>query len=221
MAISFRKYKRNFISLCRRILENCDPGEFNEQALPSYTNPNPLMRFLFWRRVKIIMDHISELENLDICMDFGCGLGVMIPYLNRRVKQVYAVDLDVSLLKEIGDDQGWTKVEYLTNLGNLKNLHGKIDLILAMDVLEHVNDVEDILENFYELLSDDGIIIISGPTENQIYKIGRTLANFRGDYHERNIYDIIKKTEEKFKVLRIRTLFKLLPFFEIYTAKKI
>ena len=92
---------------------------------------------------------------------------------------------------------------------------------LSPEVLKHIKDFEEILENFYELLSDDGILIISGPTENQIYKMGRTLANFRGDYHERSIYDIIEKTEEKFKVLRIKTLFKLMPFFEIFTAKKI
>ena len=57
-----------------------------------------------------------------------------------------------------------------------------LDLIIAANVLEHVSDVKELLMVFMDKLKDDGIIIISGPTENRLYKLGRWIINFEGDF---------------------------------------
>jgi len=216
----FQQYKKHQIEIFKEILFTHEKHQFDEQALPSYTNPNPLMRYLFWERIKIVINSISYLRNLDTCLDFGCGLGTMVPFLLQKTKSLYVLDLDISLLKELGKKEGWKNVVYVTDLNQMKEQKGKLDLILALDVLEHVDNLPEVLDQFSQLLSENGKIIITGPTENLIYKIGRKLANYSGDYHERNIYDIKIEVEKRFEITSKRTLFRILPFFEIFIAKK-
>ena len=216
----FQQYKKHQIKIFKEILDTHESHQFDEQALPSYTNPNPLMRYLFWERIKIVINSISHLDSMNTCLDFGCGLGTMVPYMLEKTQALFVLDLDTTLLEELGEKQGWKNVDYVTDLKQLNNQKGKLDLILALDVLEHVDDLLEVLDQFSQLLSDNGKIIITGPTENFIYKIGRKLANYSGEYHERNIYDIKDEVEKRFEITSQKTLFRFLPFFEIFIAEK-
>lgn len=217
--LDFGSYQKSIVQLFQSLLKSNDQGIFDEQALPAYTNPNPLMRYLFWQRVKFVMGYINDLKNYDLCMDFGCGLGVMIPFLTNKAANIIAVDLDTSLLQKIGNEQKWKNVHYFQRIDNLAKYFGKVDLILAMDVLEHVQNLDETLANFKKLLSPQGSIIITGPTENVLYKIGRRIANYSGDYHRTDIYNIAEEFSKYFSISSYKTLFPVIKFFEIYIAK--
>jgi len=75
-----------------------------------------------------------------------------------------------------------------SDINDIKNI--KFDVIFTLDVLEHIENFKPILDKFQKLSHRKTKIIISGPTENIIYKLGRRLAGFRGGYHLKNIYDI-------------------------------
>lgn len=216
----FRNYKNYQIKLFKEILKTHKKKQFDEQALPSYTNPNPLMRYLFWERIRIVINYISSFHNISTCLDFGCGLGTMVPYLIHNTQSLIVLDLDTSLLQEIGEKEGWQEIIYVNRLDQLNKFKGKIDLILALDVLEHVDNLPDVLDLFSQLLSDEGNLVITGPTENFIYKLGRKLANYSGDYHIRNIYDVKTESEKYFRIVSQKTLFRMIPFFKIYIIKK-
>ena len=64
-------------------------------------------------------------------------------------------------------------------------LGGRFDTIFALDVLEHIPDLEKVSVKLKELIGDFGQLIISGPTENTFYHLGRRLAGFSGHYHVR------------------------------------
>lgn len=216
----FSQYKKHQITLFKEMLHTYPKNQFDEQALPSYTNPNPLMRYLFWERIRFVIKYLSSFNKINTCLDFGCGLGTMIPYLSQKVQSLFVLDLDISLLQEIGEKEGWQNVAYLDSLEQLNGFEGKIDFILALDVLEHVDNLSEILLCFSELLTKDGFILVSGPTENIFYKIGRRLANYSGHYHTRNVYDVKDEMEKHFLVSSLKTLYKPIPFFEIYVAKR-
>ncbi len=216
----FNRYKNIQVKIYKEIKSTCGKNQYDEQALPSYTNPNPLMRFLFWERIKVVIDYLSQLNKVNTCLDFGSGMGPAVPYLLENTESLFALDLDTSLLERLGKREGWKRIKYINNLNEIKEYSGKIDLILALDVLEHVDDLPTILSGFSQLLSRDGILVISGPTENFIYKIGRMLAHYSGDYHARNIYDVNIATKNYFEIVFQKTLFKAIPFFEIYSMKK-
>ena len=46
----FRNYQQATIARFEQIIQSHEKGYCDEQGLPSYTNPNPFMRWLTWRR---------------------------------------------------------------------------------------------------------------------------------------------------------------------------
>jgi 2-polyprenyl-3-methyl-5-hydroxy-6-metoxy-1,4-benzoquinol methylase len=95
------------------------------------------------------------------------------------------------------------------------------DLINALDVLEHVDDLSTTLRDLLNLLKPGGRLVISGPTENTFYKIGRKLAGpeFSGEYHERGTAEIKRELARGAGVRQIATLYWPAPLFEIFVAQ--
>ena len=67
---------------------------------------------------------------------------------------------------------------------------GHFRTILALDSLEHNEDVGAIVRRLAASLRDDGTLIVSGPTESGLYRLGRRIAGFGGHYHKQTVYDV-------------------------------
>ena len=198
----------------------CFKGTYDEQALPAYTNPNPLMRWLFWQRIKAVLDFLDTIPHLDTVLDFGCGPGVMLPYLNRRAIRVFAIDLDTTIAEKFASENAFIEVIFSQSIDRVLNGYAQsCDAILALDVLEHINNINEVLQSFVTMLKPGGFLIVTGPTENLIYRIGRWLAGYSGEYHQRNIYDINKVMQKYFQVSTTKTLVPLVPLFILYTGQ--
>jgi len=194
-----------------------NPGCFDEAALPSYTHSNRLMSWLFWNRIKTAMALAGDIQGVSV-LDFGCGGGVTFLYLHKHNCLITGCENQFPELSE----------EVCRCLGikasickDVFGLEGKFDTILALDVLEHVADLERIVIKLKELLSEDGQLIVSGPTENRLYKLGRRLAGFSGHYHVRNIYDIETQCQNVgLQKEAMKTLYWPIPLFRISRWKK-
>jgi len=216
----FRDHRRKTILRFKEILAANEPGHCDEQGLPSYTIANPLMRWLTWTRVRVILAAIAKREHMKNTLDFGCGYGVFTEYLLQHSDHTLAFDLMIDELKPIGDKLGWKNISYASDLKVLAGKNGSFDLILATEVLEHVDDLEGMLRLFRDLLEPGGRLLISGPTENFLYKIGRKLAGFSGEYHVRNIYTILDAANKVFRPRKVATIFPILTFYEVYECVK-
>ena len=217
----FRNYKEKFISATSQVLADEHTENLDEAAFPAYSNPNPLMNFLFWERISRTMKYIEQKENLARVLDFGCGSGVMLPFLAQHADEVLAVDIDLEPLRRLEKHISFEKNIYF--LDTHKNIEaGSLDLIIALDVLEHVENLDEIFAELTSLLAPGGEIIVSGPTENIFYKFGRFLAGsvYSGHYHVRNIYDIQESAEKYLNTQRLVTLFYPIPLFIIFTGRK-
>ena len=218
----FKNYKAEFISATTKVLESEHTENLDEAAFPAYSNPNPLMNFLFWERLSRVMQYIEKKEKFGSVLDFGCGSGVMLPFLSQQAEEVLAVDIDLEPLHRLEEH-----IEFNENIrfsNTYKNIEtGSLDLVIALDVLEHVDNLDEVFADLSSLLKTGGEIIISGPTENIFYKLGRFLAGptYSGDYHVRNIYDIQKVSKNYFNVETLATLFFPVPLFVIFIGKRI
>jgi SAM-dependent methyltransferase len=217
----FVSYKNVFIEPTRTILSNDKSPALYESAFPAYANPNPLINFLFWQRVQKVVQYLEGRKPFRHVMDFGCGGGVMLPFLSQIAQTVVALDIDLEPI---------TKMQSLINFSpSIEILDGQqhpldsfkpasFDLILALDVLEHVDDLDLTLQQLGSLLIPGGEIIVCGPTENIFYQLGRKFAgsDYSGDYHVRNIYDIKDALSRVTEVQTMATLYYPLPLFKIY-----
>ena len=197
-------------------------GAYDEQALPAYTNPNRLMRFVFWERVRLISSLLNGQPKVDLALDFGAGLGLMVPILADRAREVVAVEIEPAKLEEgldkLGISRGRLRIER-TLAGAGAGPLGRVALILAMDVLEHVEDLDGTLRDLRRTMTPDGRLLISGPTENVLYRLGRRLAGYSGHYHRRGIRDIERALRRDFQVVKRRVIFPLAPLFVILDAR--
>jgi len=54
------------------------------------------------------------------------------------------------------------------------------------------------------------VLIVSGPTENRAYELGRWIAGFSGDYHVRSVFDV---EHDVAKSKLVRESLRQLPLF--------
>lgn len=186
------------VNTIREILEQtrADVPEHDrdEMAIPSYTHGNPLIRWLMWRRYQEI-ERMAALAPGETVLEFGCGIGLFLPTLCGGGRSVSAIDLFPQFAQTLTRRMG-LEVTFPESLDAVPD--GSQDLIVAADVLEHVDDLPGWVKQFRARLRPGGRMLVSGPTENVAYHIGRWIAGFsdKGDYHHTDIDDIRRVFEE-------------------------
>ena len=219
----FQEYKARYRSAIRSVLRESERGRLDEAGFPAYSHTNPLINWLFWQRLRSAMHYIEKHAPYDKVLDFGCGSGVMLSFLAKRSKSVTAMDIDLVPLERVK--------KYIPLAENIQVLDANqvaitqltpksFDLINALDVLEHVNDLPHTLSALLNLLKQGGRLVVSGPTENILYQIGRKLAGpeYSGEYHERGIAEIKRELNRLARVEQIATLYWPVPLFEVFVA---
>jgi SAM-dependent methyltransferase len=222
---SFSSYRARAAAPARAVFDLYPPHALDEQAGPAYLEGMALSRWVFWRRLATVAGLLPA-AGTGTCVDFGCGLGLLLPLLKRRFASVYGVDIMPELAQEFL--HGWAAAygDSCDDIAICRNLQaagladGSVDLILALDVLEHVDDLENVAGTMRRLLKPNGLLLVCGPTENWIYKLGRRLVGFSGEYHRRNIFDIRQVLEDGFRVRTVKRLFYPFTLFTFLAAAK-
>ena len=159
-----------------------------------YTNPNPLVRWIFWRRLESLLKFSREVRR-ERALDFGCGEGAFLPSLCRSFVNVVGVDMDVAAAGAVAGHYGLNNLSLLrAKAPHLPFAGGTFDFIVAADVLEHLVDLEPVVEELGRLLASGGRLVVSAPSENVLYELGRKLFGFtKPEDH----YHLPKDIEEK------------------------
>ena len=220
----FREYKARYRSAIRDVLQESERGRLDEAGFPAYSHPNRLINWLVWQRLRTAMNYIENQAPYEKVLDFGCGSGVMLSFLAQHSRQVFALDIDLVPLERMK--------KHIPLPAHVQVLNGKqisvtqlnpksFDLINALDVLEHVSDLPRTLSELLNLLKPGARLVVSGPTENTLYRMGRRFAGpeYSGEYHERGTVEIKRELARFAHVRQIATLYWPLPLFEVFVAE--
>lgn len=223
MHILDRNDRKNLSDIASKIN---DTNYIDETALPSYNNKLSLVRWLFEKRLYSILSFLPK-DKKSLILDFGCGTGILLKELSKKYDTVYGADINIQIAEQFLKNRGIGNVILFNNSDDKNYIlpikEKTLDVIICADVLEHVTNLDNILDKLIKLLNDDGLLIISGPTENILYKFGRTILRYKGDYHLRNIYDIrgIVSNNKKLEFVEKKAIFPIFNLFTIYVFKKI
>ncbi|MEO1924865.1 MAG: class I SAM-dependent methyltransferase [Gammaproteobacteria bacterium] len=193
----------------------------DEMAIPTYMHQNPLIRWLMWKRYDCLATMLDI--NSGAAMEFGCGIGLFLSELDKHYSQVFAIDLYPQYAMKMCEKKN-INVTFLNDLSDIED--GTLDVVIAADVLEHIEELDEYLKHFDRILKPGGRFLISGPTENLLYKLGRLVAGFgdKADYHHTNIYHLLNSIEKfGFKKGTVISLpFTMLPsLFKICSFQKV
>ena len=113
----------------------------------------------------------SFLENLNI-LDIGCGGGLMSEPLSRLGGLVTGIDASEKNIKiaSLHAKKNNLKIRYLSKSPEQLNEFEKFDVILNLEIVEHVEDVNLYINSCYKLLKPKGIMFTA--------TINRTLISY-------------------------------------------
>ena len=172
----------------REMAASLPAEERDEMAIPSYLHKNPALRWMAWRRVeevaRLLDAHVPQGGRV---LDFGCGTGVLFEASLAHASEVIGVDLVLNAAQLWVDRKGLDRVRLMAPEDAVASLpQSSLDIVVAAEVLEHIEEPAETLAFFRSVLKPDGSLIISLPTENAAYRFGRRLAGFDGHFHKHN-----------------------------------
>ena len=113
--------------------------------------------------IKQIEQNLGSLQNLEI-LDIGCGGGLVAEPLARLGANVTAIDasaLNIEIAK-LHAEKSNLKINYQQILAeDLEKTGKKYQAILALEIIEHVEDVGFFIQTCCNLLEPNGLLIFS------------------------------------------------------------
>ena len=104
----------------------------------------------------------NPLQNIKI-LDVGCGGGLLsepMCRLGAEVTGIDASDKNINIAK-LHSKKNNLKINYICSSPEKLNIKDKFDVILNMEIVEHVEDVNFFLKSCGNLLKKDGIMFIA------------------------------------------------------------
>lgn len=186
-----------------------------KKVLGHLFNKTPFLRIFFYKLLDILLlrtwhvkkeiriwgkDHKGKQQILDA----GSGFGQYSFFLSGKNKDwsVEAVDVKVEQIADCTaffSRIGRTNVRFgLADL-TIYDRPGTFDLILSVDVMEHIEEDEKVFRNFYNSLTRQGLLLISTPSDQGGSDVHdhEEEASFI-DEHVRDGYNIVE-IQEKLK----------------------
>lgn len=111
---------------------------------------------LYYKRY---LDAGKQLKDAKLVLDFGCGSGYGVEILSDYAEKVVGYDIDPKAVEYANEFHKISSTITFTD----KMPSDMFDGIVAIESIEHVEDVPSVIENFDRQLSPGGKLIMSTP----------------------------------------------------------
>ncbi len=110
---------------------------------------------------------LSCLAGLRI-LDIGCGAGLLCEPFTRLGAQVIGIDPSETNIAaaKLHADKGHLSIDYRCTTIEEMDVRARFDIVLAMEVVEHVNDVSAFLKRCTTMLKPGGLMVVSTLNRN-------------------------------------------------------
>lgn len=123
-----------------------------------FTTDNPYA----WDRYAFAWQHVPA--GGEAHLDFGCGDGRFLGALKAKgIKCLVGVDVSRRAVERAQKASGGLEIIHIARAAPLPFPDATFSSITLMDVLEHVDEQEELLDELHRVLSDDGVLIVTVP----------------------------------------------------------
>jgi len=158
-----------------------------------YEKKIPFVSNLYEKRIKIAMK-FAQLKDNSVILDVGSREGYLLKTIRKFNKscKCYGIENNPKVLKKIENCD-----IRLADATHMPFEAEFFDIVFVLSVLEHIEELENTLNEIQRILKPEGIVILSGPTESWFYKFCRVLYRRKLEHeeHVHTIYGIEKKFE--------------------------
>jgi SAM-dependent methyltransferase len=186
----------------------------------SYDIESEIESFHWWfvvrrRLLKSLLPSFN-LPSESLAVDIGCGVGSNLKILRSVGFKVIGLDRSIYALTLARRREG---VSLLA--GDLNKLPIKtksVGLIIAMDILEHLEDDLKGISEFHRALRKGAILLLTVPAFKSLWGIQDVVTGHKRRYSKKEI--LMKLRQGGFEVLRA-SYFNFFLFFPIFLARRI
>lgn len=122
----------------------------------------------------MLIEHIARYQFAkDLCkgrvLDIACGVGYGSEYLlheNKKTRELVGIDINPESIQYAKEHYNYPNTNYFVDdclNENLPDKYGNFDTITSFETIEHFHGDHKFVQNLYNLLKDDGTLIISTP----------------------------------------------------------
>lgn len=189
-------------------------SQLEESCIPSYCHGNVLAAYTAWWRLFAAASLAKRKRSLGSVLDFGSGAGEL-RHLLTDVTDYEFVEQDDHLANALMSELPTARRRSTDTLPG-----SRYSTVFALDSLEHNAEPDGVVARITASLKPGGLFVLSGPTENALYRLGRRIAGFSGHYHETDIHEIETVTSGHLTLVRRIQGPALLPLFSVSAWSK-
>lgn len=129
-------------------------------------------------------------------LDVGCGWGVTLEYLESLGHEVTGLDVGRESLAMLD------RANRRLILGDIQNGpisasdRGKFDVVLALDVLEHLSDDRSAMDHLAELVRPGGLVIVTVPALPELWSEFDAIQGHQKRYEKHELLDLVSRDTE-------------------------
>lgn len=140
-------------------INNSFYDEMGERWYEAYDDPVALLRAQSKIEIPWIIERIEALKLDQVkLLDVGCGAGFLSNALAVKNYDVVGVDMSLMSLKVARDHDTTGRVQYMVaDAYHLPFVDESVDVLTAMDFLEHVDRPQDVIREFSRVLKPNGL----------------------------------------------------------------
>jgi 2-polyprenyl-3-methyl-5-hydroxy-6-metoxy-1,4-benzoquinol methylase len=175
-----------------------EPGAFMPETILTELSA-VIRRHPWWRaRTQLVL---SILERHAITpparvLDAGCGWGVTLEALEQRAYRATGLDVSRQALERLDQaDRRLIEADLTRSFSPLVVAHSAFDAVLALDVIEHVDDDRAVLANLARLVRPGGILIVSVPALPELFSEFDRVQGHRRRYDAEQLRAAFEDTE--------------------------
>lgn len=120
------------------------------------------LRFIFYQHLAAYNYFAPKAGGLRI-LEVGCGDGYGSYLLASSAKSVLALDADRATINNAKEKYRRRNLEFRYHKFPYGQLDGKFDIIVSLQVIEHINNPQSYLEKIIDHLTDNGILFLTTP----------------------------------------------------------
>lgn len=175
--------EKKFIKLEEDIIKKSD----------SWLYKNQIAGIFYWNKLKCAFDYLKW-RRWGVILEIGCDHGFLLPSLCQISDKVIGSDIKTNFeycekatLNEIKKKNAnlELKIADATSLSNVIP-ENSCDAIVAVSVLEHIDDYDKAIEEICKCLKTDGIFVCVLPSENKLYRLTKNALRYMASEFRRH-----------------------------------
>ena len=167
---NLKGYEEHYLVKCQSCkFVFCEPIPTERELEKHYENygRNDYLSPLTIKRYHEILDSFEPYRKTNKLIDVGCGIGYFLEEAKKRGWEVYGTEFTDEAI-EICSKKGIKMNKGVLNPNNYTSQ--EFDVITSFEVIEHINNPQEELANFYKILRKGGLVYCTTPNFNSLLR---------------------------------------------------